>query len=199
MPEHGPVLPHEGSDDYVFPPIAHSGYDGNSTFTMPLATNLTDVTWEVEDPTIAVIAPTFASEELSVYGKTWGMVTTLKPGTTKVFAISGTRRAEATIVVSAYQPADVAAGRKRYYEPDNASGPGRTACVDCHGQIQTGADHSPLEIEFFSDADVITAIVDGQYPDGYVLQNVNHVWNLTEAERVGIVPYLRTLSPTGFF
>ncbi len=193
------VPPPDGDFDYVFPPLANSGFDGTNVFKVPLATNLTGaVTWEIEDPTILDQAPAPVPPQYADYGETWVMLITKKAGTTKVFAVLGDKRIEATVVVTAYDPAQVAAGAMRYAAPADATGAGRTACASCH-QAAGGADHSPVEIAFFPDSDILTAITTGMYPDGYVLlEGTNHAWNVTDAEKVGIVPYLRSLPPRGF-
>ena len=130
------------------------------------------------------------------FGDSWGLVDVLGAGTTMVTATSGSQSATAMLVVTQYTQEQVAVGRKRYYEPDNPGG-ARQACNDCHGSVQ-GADHSPLEMAYFPDDQVLKAIVDGKYDDGYVLQGVDHRWNLTDEEAQGIVPFLRSLAPMVF-
>ena len=125
------------------------------------------------------------------------MVTSKKAGTTKVTAVSGDQKVSATIVVAQYDAAKVAEGSKRYNNPDNAAEAQRDACVGCHG-LANGADHSPLQMAYFADDEILSAITTGAYPDGYELRGVNHAWNVTDAEKAGIVPYLRSLAPRGF-
>ncbi len=197
-PDHGPVRPPSGSAPYIFPSIAYTGCDGVSSFKVPLATNLKgNVTWTVNDLNLAEVHTANAPQTYADFGENWALVETFKAGTVKVTATAGGQTAEATIVISKYEPAIVLAGRKRYYNPDNASGQ-RKACNDCHGNAQ-GADHSPLEMEFFMDDEILQAVVDGAYPDGYVLQQVDHKWALTDDERAGIVPFLRSLAPRGIY
>lgn len=199
----GPVQPPDPGFDYVFPFVAYTGYDGTNTYKVPFSTNLTEnVTWEVADPTIASIVSVPAPEIYAEFGESWAMITTLKAGTTTVTAVSGATRVDAELIVAEYDPAVVAAGEVRYTAPANPEGAQRTACASCHAQAN-GVDHSPLELAFFQDADILSAITTGMYPateeyDGYVLQGVNHMWNLDAAEQAGIVPYLRALAPRGF-
>jgi hypothetical protein len=193
-----PLPPPDPDSDYVFPDTAYTGYDGTNTFKVPLSTSLTgDVTWEVEDPSILDVAPATAPPEYEEYGATWAIATTKKAGTTKVTAVSGAKRLEATVVVAAYEPTVVAAGAMRYNQPADANAPQRTACASCH-MLANGVDHSPLQMAFFADAEILSAITTGMYPDGYTLMGVNHAWNVTDPEKEGIVPYLRSLPPKGF-
>jgi hypothetical protein len=193
--DHGPV--HACTGTFLCPTMAYTGFDGQRDFKTPFSTSLTNVTWSLEDPSMGEIYEVNAPQSYKDFGQSWAMVKTFKPGTTKVFAESGGQKLEATLVVTAYTASVVNAGSDRYYTPANPGG-AREACVTCHGNAQ-GADHSPLEMEVFTDDEILAAIVDGAYPDGYVLMNVDHKWALTDAERAGIVPYLRSLAPKGFF
>jgi len=190
--------PPPGGEDYVYPDIAHTGFDGTHTFKVPISTNLTGtVTWEVADPSIADVAATATPPEYEDYGETWAMVTSKKAGTTQVTAVSGGKRISAMLIVAAYTPADVTAGETRYNTPENPTGAQRTACISCHG-LANGVDHSPVRMSYFADDEILQAITTGEYPDGYVLHGVNHAWNVSAAEAKGIVPYLRSLTPKGF-
>ena len=193
--DHGPV--HECTGEFLCPTTAYTGFDGQSTFKTPFSTSLENATWSVEDPTIAWVYTVSAPQSYKDFGASWAMVEPFKAGTTKIIATSGGKRLEATLVITQYQASIVAAGATRYYTPANPGGT-REACVTCHGNVQ-GADHSPLEMEVFTDDEILKAVVDGAYPDGYVLKNVDHKWALTDEERAGIVPYLRSLAPKGFF
>lgn len=192
-----PLPPPDPNQDYVFPDTANTGFDGTNTFKVPISTNLANATWEVEDPSIVDVAVAQAPPEYAEFGESWALVTTKKAGTTKVSAVSGAKRVSATIVVTAYQAADVAAGSKRYNNPDDATAAQRSACVGCHG-LANGVDHSPLQMAYYADDEILSAITTGMYPDGYTLRGVNHAWNVTDAEKAGIVPYLRSLAPRGF-
>jgi hypothetical protein len=193
----GPLEPPDGDFDYVYPDISHTGFDGEHTFKVPLATNLTDVTWSVEDPSIADVAPAATPEQFADFGETWALVTTKKAGTTKIIATSGGKTVSSELIVEAYTAADVSAGEQRYNNPADSGAPQRNACVSCHG-LANGVDHSPLALAYFADDEIYSAVTTGAYPDGYELQGVNHAWNVTEAEGKGIVPYLRTLPLKGF-
>jgi hypothetical protein len=192
----GHVRPHGGDEPFVFPPIGYTGTDGTTRFSVPFSSNLKDVTWAVGDPLVAEIRSANAPQVYAEFGDSWGLVDVLGAGPTMVTATSGSQSATAILVVTQYTQEQVAVGRKRYYEPDNPGG-ARQACNDCHGSVQ-GADHSPLEMAYFPDDQVLKAIVDGKYDDGYVLQGVDHRWNLTDEEAQGIVPFLRSLAPMVF-
>jgi hypothetical protein len=193
-----PLPPPPKGDDYLFPETAHTGFDGSHEFKVPLSTGFTGtVTWDVADPSIVDVAPAMAPPEYADYGESWALATSKKAGTTQVTAISGDKRVSATIVVTAYDATDVAAGETRYNMPENPTGEQRNACVSCHG-LANGVDHSPLQMSFYADDEILAAITTGMYPDGYVLTGVNHAWNVSAAEKQGIVPYLRSLPPKGF-
>jgi hypothetical protein len=192
-----PVPPPDPGEDYVFPDVAHTGFDGTHAFKVPLSTNLTDVTWTVGDESIADVTGVPAPAELAEYGETWAVVTTRKAGTTMVTATAGGKTVSAMLVVEAYDAASVTAGEGRYNSPDNPGATQRNACVSCHG-LPNGVDHSPVQMAYFADDEILSAITTGMYPDGYVLTGVNHAWNLTDGERKGIVPYLRSLPLKGF-
>jgi len=194
----GVDLPPDNAD-YLFPDTAHTGFDGTHVFKVPVSTNLTNVTWKVEDPTIADIAGVATPADYAEYGETWAMVTAKKAGTTKLTGTSGAKTVTAMLIVTAYTAANVTAGDKRYNTPDNATAAQRNACAGCH-KLANGVDHSPVAMSSYTDDEILSAITTGAYPgpDGYKLMGVNHAWNLTDAEKPGIVPYLRTLPPRGF-
>jgi len=192
----GPVEPPDMATDYLFPDVAHTGFDGTHVFKVPLSTNLTNVTWKIDDPAIASITPVATPALYAEYGETWAMVTAKKAGTTKVTATGGGKTVSSMLVVQAYTAANLAAGDKRYNTPDNPTAAQRNACAGCH-KLANGADHSPVVLAAYDDDDVLPAITTGVYQDGYQLM-VTHTWNLTDAEKQGIMPYLRSLPPRGF-
>jgi mono/diheme cytochrome c family protein len=189
----GPLAPPGGDEPYVFPPEAHSGFDGTATFKVPLATNLKDPTWEVENPALAAVTAVPAPPMFAEFGESWAMVTTKGAGTTKIVARAGDQRAETTLTIATYEAAKVTAGASRY----TMGAAGAPACAGCHG-LANGVDHSPLQLAYYADEDILAAITTGKYPDGYELRGVQHAFMLAEGERAGIVPYLRSLPPRGF-
>jgi hypothetical protein len=66
-----PRPPPDPDSDYVYPDVAHTGFDGTHQFRVPMSTNLTDnVPWEVGDPFIVDVAPAKAPEEYADFGET---------------------------------------------------------------------------------------------------------------------------------
>jgi len=198
----GGVRPPNQGMDFVYPTTAYTGFDGTNTYKVPVGTNLTNVTWTIDDPTFADIAAVAAptGTEFSRFGGTWAMVTTRKAGTTKITATGGGKTVTAALVVTTYTTANLAVGDTRYNTPADATAAQRASCASCH-KLANGADHSPLVLEWYKDDEILSAVTTGVYPaaaGGYVLQGVNHAWNLTDAEKLGIVPYLRALPPRGF-
>ena len=193
---HGPLRPPSGSAPYLYPSVAYTGCDGVSSMEVPLATNLQGaLTWTVDDINLANVWAANAPPSYAEFGENWALVETFKAGTVTVTATDADgQKASAQVVINKYEPAVTQVGRQRYYEPTDGTG-ARVSCYSCHGSVQ-GADHSPLELEFFKDDEILQAITEGAYPDGYVLKTVDHRWNLTTEERAGIVPFLRSLHPT---
>jgi hypothetical protein len=198
-PEHGPLHACEG--DYVCPAVAYTGYDGRNYFKVPFSTNLKNPTWSVADPSLASLYKVNAPVGYEEFGATWIMLETFAPGTTKVIATEGGKTLEATVIIADYDPDVVAVGKQRY-NYSSGTGAERATCASCH-QAVNGADHSSLEMAAFDDAEILKAIVEGAYSDGYVLdsgvEGQPHEWNLTAEETPAIVPYLRSLAPTKFF
>jgi hypothetical protein len=191
----------EDEDPYLMPLVAYSGFDGDSTFQVPVYTSLEGATFEIEDEAIAevepLVLPPDLEEVLGTFGRSWAMITTRKPGTTAFFATAGTDRLEAALVVAEYDPEVVAIGAERYNEPVDPNETSRIACQTCHGS-PTGVDHTPLAMAYFEDEQILQIVAEGLYPGGDPVNDGNHHWDLTEPETAGIVPYLRSLQPRGF-
>jgi hypothetical protein len=198
--DHGPVRPPPDNGPYVFPEKAHTGCDGVNRFKVPFSTNLKGtVTWKLADPSLGQVYTVNAPKSYEEFGENWALVETFKAGTTTITATDASgQSASAELIIAQYDPAVVQAGRDRYYDMSKPGGSDE-ACYTCHGSVQ-GADHSPLEMSWFEDADILAAVLDGKYPsDGYVLKNVDHRWTMTEAQKAGIVPFLRQLQPKGIY
>lgn len=182
----------------IFPEQGYTGFDGGAhTFRIPVSASLDgDVTWSSESAAIVTIAAVTPPAELAMFAENWAMVTATGVGSTRIF-VDGSQRLEARITVVSYDPADVTLGDERYNNPANPGPANRVSCASCH-QTPTGADHSPLVVAFRTDAELLAAITTGRYPDGGLPLEVPHSWDLTVAERDGIVAYLRTLDADGF-
>jgi hypothetical protein len=189
----------------INPPVAYSGFDGEHTFVIPLLASLDgEVEWSVADPSIVDLAvPSATPTTWSELGDSWVVLTTKKAGTTTLTATAGGVSATAEVNVAAYDPAVVWVGWGRYENPHTGEPPDRLACAGCHGRPD-GADHSPFRVAGYTDEAILGAIVNGRYENvpGEEPQQLvaprDHKWTLTDAEAEGIVPYLRTLPPTGF-
>lgn len=189
---------------YLFPDVLHTGYDGSHAFRVPVGTNLEgDVTWELQNGAVATVEPIATPASLAEVAKTWVMLTTTGVGTTKLVAQKGGQRAEATLVVAAYEADAVELGEQRYHNPTNPGAPGRASCASCHVEeggagVEAGVDHSPVSMALYTDEEILSVITTSAYPGGYVVEGGNHKLDLTAAEREGIVPYMRSIPPRGF-
>ncbi len=185
----------------LMPAVAHTGFDGVNTYKVPVYTTLEDATWDIADEGVATIEsvelPPDLEPVLGTFGKSWAMMTTASAGTTTFYASAEGIDLEAMLVVLAYDSSVVAAGDARYNAPENANDTDRIACQDCHG-AEDGVDHTPLAVSYRDDTELLQIIADSEYPDGGMVLDGDHAWNLTEAEADGIVPYLRSLQPRGF-
>lgn len=181
-------------DVYLLPNPAHSGFDGANQFRVPMISSLDGGTWSVRDPGIATVAPATAPPELGS-SDAWALVTFTGSGTTEVVWTLGDRAASATLMATSYLASDTALGDVRYHDPADP-GPTRVACASCH-ESADGPDHSPLTASVYGDDDLLAIITTGRFPDNLTL-SVQHRWDLTSEERVGIAAYLRSLPPRGF-
>jgi hypothetical protein len=189
----GPPAPPDGGKDYLFPDNIHTGFDGTNTYKVPVSTSLVGagVTWGSDDPSIVSIVSVPVDPQAASF-ISGAMITTKKAGTTKVFATQGTKREEANVTVTAYTLDQFNLGKTRYTTGGD-TGP-RRACAGCH-QTPAGADHSPSTLAWYDDTETLQAIQTGAYPDGYVLKQAGHQWQLTDPEKAGIMSYLRALPP----
>jgi mono/diheme cytochrome c family protein len=105
----------------------------------------------------------------------------------KVTATAGAKSASADVVITAYTAAQYTAGQTKYM----------ASCAGCHSGAG-GVDHSPTILEFNPDQELLLAITTGAYSDGYKLRAPNHAFMLTDAEKGGIVAYIRSLPPKDF-
>jgi hypothetical protein len=59
-------------------------------------------------------------------------------------------------------------------------------------------DNSPNYVEFDSDADIASLVTLGKWADGSPLNAPNHMFTVTDAEKLGLAAYMRALPPKGF-
>ena len=190
-------------DDEGIPPNfisatnVNTGYSpGAETYRVPIFTNIEGpITWTSADTAVAEIEqvgnPDFAFD---LTGLTFAMITTTAPGTTTVTTTNGTISFETTIVVKEYTTENYTVGDARYNSEEAGA---RVACASCHQQAG-GVDHSSNWLAYFDDANILSAIETAVYGDGYALQFAEHKYDLTEAEKIGIMSYLRALPPKGY-
>lgn len=189
----------------IFPEKIYSGTDGTNTYLSPIIAvgNKGNVTWTVDDPSIASI-DTNSSDPKAASGGINVVLKSLKAGTTKVHATDGTQKAEATLTIASYPVAQYEAGKARYAKGPNDKNP---ACMDCHAPGK-GPDHTPTELDADTDDEIRNTFVTGTDPEGRavdykgefktLLKGYDHKWEVTADEKVGLVAYLRALKPLGF-
>lgn len=186
------------------PAAVYTGFDGVHTFQVPMSAAGGGLTWSIHDATIAKLEPDPASFDRAfdraldpAHGgadeRGAVVVTALAPGTTEVTVAAGRATATRTLVVQRYTAASYAIGERRYNTLGDA-GERRAACASCHG-LTNGVDQSPASLSLHTDDDLLSAITTGRYQSGRALRGADHAMNLTDAEKQGIVPYLRALSP----
>jgi hypothetical protein len=105
-------------------------------------------------------------------------------------------------------PGSIMPGGPSPLEPTDG-GPG-PACTNCHGPTATtglfqGVEHTPEQTAGFSDQQLTDIVVNGIIPDGGVYDSTIlpyqywqyfHKWaDLSDAEKRGIIVYLRSLTP----
>jgi hypothetical protein len=193
--------------DFLMPFAIHTGFTGGAEqFRVPLSTDLTGtLTWKVADPSIASVASSEAPPWYADFQKevpdvklSFGMLTAKKAGTTKVTVSNGTKEFESEVSVTAYTSAQITAGKTRYKTGEGTAN--RQPCAGCH-EAAKGPPHDPGWVAELSDDEVLHSVQVGSYDwEGktHELNGGNHKWNLTEAEKKGILGYLRSLNPDDF-
>lgn len=192
-------------DAGLFPQVAHSGFNDKATFRLLFVTSAKDPKWSVADGSIATIAPSAPPKTASKAPRdlSYALATITKAGETTVTMTAGDTKLTSRLVVKAYSDADVAAGKARY----ETGGPeaARVACASCHAKPD-GVDHSPLKMAGFDDATILGVIQEATYPPSETgravvsdyapkgpLSFAGHKWDLTDAEKVGVLAHLRSL------
>jgi Bacterial Ig-like domain (group 2) len=189
----------------VFPAKIYSGFDGANKYLSPIIAvgNKGNVTWTIDDPSIASI-DTNSADPKAAGGGINVVLTSLKAGTTTIHATDGTQKADATLTVTSYPVAQYEAGKARYTKGPNDNNP---ACTECHAPGK-GPDHTPTELDADTDDEVRNTFVTGTDPEGRpvdykgefktLLKNYDHKWEVTADEKIGLVAYLRALKPLSF-
>lgn len=190
--------PDSGRGVLAFMPTrSYSGFDGARTFTVPVAVYDAgdDLRVTATDPSAADIVPKKLVGAAGDNGK-YFFVTVKKAGTITLQATSGGQTVETTIDVADYAPGRWAAGEARYVN----GGGGDPACASCHAG-GSAIDHSPAALATATDEKIGVVITTGISTHGFPIK-INgapgHQWTVSDAERDGLVTYLRSLEPRGF-
>ncbi len=185
------------------PKEAYSGYDGEHTYKVPLAVydSADDLEVTATDSSSVEIVPTALENpernDGTIDNGKYFMVTVKRPGTITLKASSGGKTAEATINVTEYTSARWQTGKTRY---ENGGANGEPPCVQCHVNGEA-IDHSPAALATATDEEVAAVITTGISTAGFPIRvdhPSGHRWTVTDAEREGLVTYLRSLEPRGF-
>ena len=200
--------PEAGLGELLFRPNkVFSGTDGSHTFKVPLAVydSDSDLVVTADDPSGITLAKTTLKNPVSPDGVTdngkYFMLTALKAGTYTLTATSKGRSTTATVTVTDYASNRWADGDARYNNGVTTMTADR-ACRNCHVQ-GLAIDHSPAALATATDQDIGTIITTGVKPGPNIIKIPNepgtqHKWTVTDAERDGLVTYLRALDPRGF-
>lgn len=182
--------------------VYYTGYDGVNDYVAPLAFIADEPpSVTIGDPAVAEVKgkPLTITKEMVddlpdiLDGRLQlVMVRSLQAGETTVTATSGDTKQTATLKITQYTEADVALGDKRYNE-------GSPACTSCHAKLGV---HNPTVLVDLSDETILGIAVDGKSIEKVSVETGqvetlkpnkgSHKWSVTEAERTGLMAYLRS-------
>lgn len=185
------------------PDDSFSGFDGEHTFKVPVAVydSSDDLVVTASDPSAAEIVPKKLvnperNDGTFDNGK-YFFVTVKRPGTITLKATSNGRSVESKIEVADYAAGRWQTGETRY---KTAGANGDPPCTQCHVN-GNAIDHSPAALATATDEKVGIVITTGISTAGFLIKIDNkpgHKWEVSDAERDGLVTYLRSLEPKGF-
>jgi hypothetical protein len=180
----------------------YTGFDGTNAYVAPLGFYAdTPPTVTIADPSVAALQgppmtitkamdpnlPDQLDGKLQVI-----LVVTKSAGQTTITATSGSLTQKATLNVTQYNAADVTTGQQRYEN-------GAPACMSCHAKLGV---HNPGMLADLSDETILGIAVEGKSLQQISTEtgkvetiqpnNGNHKWNVTAAERTGLMAYLRS-------
>lgn len=176
----------------IRPAVAYSGHDGTHAFVVPIAVYGAGADLQVSG---ATLEPKELVSGAGDSGK-WFFVDVTAPGELTLTATSGGRTATSKVVVTSYPAARWAAGEARYQNGASGDPP----CTQCHGGGD-GIDHTPAALAGAADEALAATITTGIAPNNVVIRidgEPGHAWKVSDAERDGLVTYLRSLPPKGF-
>lgn len=186
------------------PDHVYTGTDGTHTFQVPVAVYDFDTDLEVTaSDTSAVTIAKATLQNPTVDGVTdngqYFLVTVQKAGELTLTATSKGRTATATVTITAYDAASYAVGQARYEQ--TGTGADRP-CTTCHAGAGA-VDHSPAALATATDQEVGIIITTGVKPGPNVIRipsepSTPHKWDVTDAQKDGLITYLRGLTPRGF-
>jgi hypothetical protein len=181
-----------------------SGFDGKNDFVTPIAFFADEPpTVTFGDPSVAELQGAILTLDSSVApdlpaafdGKIHVMlVKSKKAGRTNIHAVGGSVDQTAKLEINGYASDDAAIGERRY----NA---GANACNGCHAAL---AVHSTSMLADLSDETILGIAVEGKSLRQIDVQTGKaetlepnggrHEWQVTAAERMGLMAYLRSRS-----
>lgn len=203
--------PESGLGELLFrPDRVYTGRDGTHTFKVPVAVYDadSDLTVTADDPSAVTITKATLKNPVNQDGVTdngkYFLLTALKAGTYTLTATSKGRSSTASLTISEYAPGRYADGEARYANGITTKTDDR-ACTTCHVQ-GAGIDHSPAALGTATDQDVGVIVTTGVKPSAGGPQVIKikdepgtqHKWKVTDAEKDGLITYLRGLEPRGF-
>ena len=181
------------------PPASFSGFDGTHSFKVPVAVYSAADDLVVSASNGAGVVPKRLVEParggVTDNGR-YFLVTVKQAGPITLTATTGGRTATSTITVTSYPAGRWARGETRYTKGESGDPP----CTDCHVNGQ-GVDHSPASLSTATDEKVGITITTGISPYNVPILidgQPSHSWKVSDAERDGLVTYLRGLEPRGF-
>ncbi|MDB4988297.1 MAG: hypothetical protein JWN04_3475 [Myxococcaceae bacterium] len=208
-------MPHAGSSTAtltVLPSPSYSGFDGTHTYQIPLkVNNKAGAKWSVDNPNLVDIQETADGV----------MLTTKGAGEVLVTATIGNDVGASKLSIAQFTPDLWSIGDKRYNSgvtvfpgdggvPTGNPGPSFMldkdgSCSSCHGATAPTlrVEDTPYQTGGYSDAEMITIFTRGMKPAGAVQRSyipsyfwgMFHEWNVTDAQKQGLVGYMRALTP----
>jgi hypothetical protein len=199
--------------DVAFGPM-YSAYDGTHVFQIPAIVrgiSGSAITWSSSNPAMVLLAPDLATGGI--------VITVQQAGSVSIVATAGGLCGSSLLTITQANSSDWQIGNARYNDGvaihfgfdggGTSMADGGPACTSCHGPTGTGAfadfAWTPEQSGGYSDQDLVGIIVNGNVPDGgyydpsIVPENVFHSFHqwtdITQDEQLGMVVYLRSLTP----
>jgi hypothetical protein len=164
----------------VFPTTVYTGSDGTGTgFQVPVVVVDGKVaSWTCNDPTM--MRADGVVDHASMLPLTDGTSTVTAVGEDGSTAL-------VTVVTFLYTQEQLEAGKGVY----------TNICSNCHAAGGDGPDITPSGVGKHTQDQILGAALMGMNPEGGPLNQPNHMFQMTDLEKHGIVGYLRSLPPRG--